>query len=81
MQQAKDKPYIEQINQRFEREKLLINSGLIFQTLTKQIKPVSTVMLAMHLNLTVFMVRQSLKELEADGLVERDFAGDWEVRF
>lgn len=81
MTQENNNSHIEQINQRFRRERLLISSGLIFQTLSNQINPISAVELAMHLDLTVFMVRRSLKELERDNLAVQNFQGDWEVVF
>lgn len=81
MNQKTSNTHIEQINHRFKQECLLISSGLIFHSLSQQIKPVSAVKLAISLNLTVYMVRRSLLELEKDGLAQQNFFGDWEVGF
>ena len=73
--------HIERLAQRYQQESLLIASGSVYQTISQQLNPVSDVELAMHLNISIPLVRTSLLELERDGLVEQSFKGEWEVAF
>lgn len=78
----KNKLYIEQLNENAAREKLLIDSGVIYRTICNCTSPISDVELAMQLDLSIANVRNVMLELERDNLVERNFQGDWsEVEF
>ena len=81
MQVKKTKSYIEWLAERYERERLLIDSGAVFQTISNLHSPVSDVEIAMHLEISVGEVRNAIAQLHRDGLVSCDYRGDWEVAF
>ena len=71
------KSHVEQINQRFDNEKKLINSGAVFSVLEAQILPISAVAIASELNISVPLVKSALRELEIDGLAKKTLLEDW----
>lgn len=81
MTPTKTKLHIERLNQRHEQERLLIASGAIFQLISSQIEPVSEIAIAMYLEISVVAVRKAIAELLKDGLIEKDFQGNWEAMF
>lgn len=75
------KLHIERLEERNERELALIRAGAIFQLIDRQKQAISDVEIAMILDLSVSLVRRAIASLEADGLIEQTFQGDWLVAF
>ena len=77
MNKSKDKTHLELLTDRYHKERLLIASGAIFQLICGQVEPISEVAIASELEISVPLVRRTLKELSTDNLVAKNTQGGW----
>jgi hypothetical protein len=75
----KTKLQINLLNQRFCQERLLIASGAVFNLISSNLLPASSVAIAIDLGISVPMVRKAIATLEQDQLIVQNYQGDWAI--
>jgi hypothetical protein len=75
----KTKLQINLLNKRFRQERLLIASGAVFNLISSNLLPASSVAIAIDLGISVPMVRRAIAALEEDQLVVQTYEGNWAI--